>query len=88
MPETPKAPTHTARALKRVGRRFTRWLEIGTGRQGEDGAFHAYLDRTPIGGWTGYVHFAPIGAEPPQLPPQRPAQPPPPTDDDEQQDFS
>jgi hypothetical protein len=31
----------------------------------------------------GYVHFAPIGAEPPQLPPQRPAQQQP-TDEEEE----
>ena len=78
-----KPPTHTARALKRVGRRFTRWLEVGTGRQGEDGSFTAYLDRTPLGGWTGYVHFAPIGQEPPPLPPERPGGPQQPADGDE-----
>jgi len=65
----PKPPTHTAFALKREGprMRYRRWLEIGTGRCGEDGSFTAYLDRTPLGGWTGYVHFVPVGKEPPPL---------------------
>jgi len=81
--KNPKPATHTAFALKREGRRqqFRRWLEIGSGRMGEDGSFTGYLDRTPLGGWTGYVFFAPIGAEPPPLPetkPQRPGQ----TDDE------
>jgi hypothetical protein len=86
MADERKPPTYTARALKRVGRRFVRWLEVGTGRQGEDGSFTAYLDRTPIGGWTGYVHFAPIGTAPPALPPERPGKPQQPADGDEEFD--
>jgi hypothetical protein len=69
--------------MKRIGKKFTRWLEVGTGRQGEDGSFTAYIDRTPIGGWSGYIHFARIGTQPPELPPERPAQQPP-TDDQEE----
>lgn len=69
------APTHTAFAMKREGKKFGRWLEIGTGRLDNAGVFHAFLDRTPIGGFNGYVHFAPIGTAPPEPEPQpqRPA---------------
>ena len=71
-----KKPTHTAFALKREGKRqqFRRWLEVGIGWQREDGSFHGFLDRTPIGGWTGFVHFEPTGKGPPPLPPERPAE--------------
>jgi hypothetical protein len=70
-----KAPTHTAFALKREGKRHGRWLEIGTARQDSAGVIHAFLDRTPIGGFNGYVYFAPIGTAPPLPEPERPAQP-------------
>jgi hypothetical protein len=66
-----KKPTHTAYAMKRLGRKFVRWLEVGTGRHNQDGSFQAFLDRTPIGGWTGAVYFAPIGSPPPEPPPER-----------------
>jgi hypothetical protein len=78
-----KKPTHTAFAMKRLGRRFVRWLEIGSGRQNADGSFQAFLDRTPLGGWTGAVYFAPIGSPPPEPPPERTAQTA--GDDEEQQ---
>ena len=69
-----KKPTHTAFALKREGKKqqFPKWLEIGIGWQREDGSFQGFLDRTPLGGWTGFVHFEPTGREPPPLPPERP----------------
>jgi hypothetical protein len=68
-------PTHNAFTLKREGKRYGRWLEIGTGRLDSAGIFHGNLDRLPIGGFNGYVHFAPIGTHP-QLPePERPAKP-------------
>ena len=72
---TDKKPTHTAFALKREGRRqqHRRWLEIGIGWQREDGSFQGFLDRTPLGGWTGFVHFEPSGRGAPPLPPERPA---------------
>jgi hypothetical protein len=76
-----KAPTHTAFTLRREGKRYGRWLEIGTGRKDDStGVFHGVLDRLPIGGFTGYVYFAPIGTEPPLPEPERPAQT---SDDDE-----
>jgi hypothetical protein len=70
--QKPKPPTHTAYAMKRIGKKFRRWLEVGSGRTGEDGSFTAFIDRTPIGGWSGYIHFAPTGTQPPPLAPERP----------------
>ena len=70
-----KAPTHTAFALKREGKKYGRWLEIGTARQDDTGIIHVFLDRTPIGGFNGYAYLAPIGAQPPLPEPERPAQP-------------
>ena len=70
-----KAPTHTAFALKREGKKHGRWLETGTARQEETGVIHLFLDRTPIGGFNGYVYLAPIGTQPPQPEPERPGAP-------------
>ena len=69
-----KAPTHTAFALRRQGKRYGKWLEIGTARQDGDGVFHAFLDRTPIGGFNGYVFLAPKGMQPELSEPEKPAQ--------------
>ena len=78
MGENPKPRTHTAFALKREGRRLRlgRWLEIGAARLESDGICHVFLDRLPIGGFTGYVYLAPVGTQPPVIEPapQRPAQ--------------
>jgi hypothetical protein len=70
----PKAPTHTAFAFKREGKKFGRWLEIGTARTETAGIVRVFLDRLPVGGFTGGVLLSPIGVEPPPpLPsPQRP----------------
>src|ERR1017187_5721845 len=68
-----KAPTHVAYAVKRLSKTRFIWLEIGRGRLDSNGVFHGFLDRMPIGGFTGYVHFAPIGPEPPLPEPERPA---------------
>jgi len=68
-----RAPTHTAFALKREGRRFGRWLEIGHARLESDGVIHVFLDRTPIGGFNGYAYLAPAGRQPPPPEPSRPA---------------
>jgi hypothetical protein len=68
---TDKSPqTYTAFTQRRVGKKFSHWLEIGTGQMGDDGitVFIASLDRLPIGGFDGEVHFAPVGSEP--LPPK------------------
>jgi hypothetical protein len=69
-----KAPTHTAFAMKRLSKTRFVWLEIGKGRLDSDGAYHGFLDRLPVCGFTGYVHFVPIGKEPPEPEPQRPDQ--------------
>lgn len=78
-----KAPTHTAFAFKREGRKFGRWLEIGVARAEEpSGVIRLFLDRLPIGGFTGGVLLSPIGKEPPmpEPPPRRPGQ----IDDDDE----
>jgi hypothetical protein len=67
-----KAPTHVAYAMKRLSKTRFIWLEIGRGRLDKDGVFHGFLDRMPIGGFTGYVYFAPIGTQPPLPEPERP----------------
>lgn len=75
MTDTTKARTHTAFTLQRVGKKFGRWLEIGGGRLDKDGV-HVFLDRLPVGGFTGYVRLCPIGEHPPlpQPEPQRPGE--------------
>jgi hypothetical protein len=69
-----RSPTHTAFAFKREGRKFGRWLEIGVARAEQDGQIRVFLDRLPIGGFTGGVLLSPIGTvpEPPPAPPRRP----------------
>lgn len=68
-----KEPTHAAFAMKRLSKTRFSWLEIGTGRLDDNGAFHGFLDRLPIGGFTGYVQFVPIGTQPPLPEPERPS---------------
>jgi hypothetical protein len=53
-------------ALRREGKKHGRWIDIGTARLESNGVIHAFLDRLPIGGFNGYVHFAPIGTQPPE----------------------
>ena len=73
MADTSKTLTHTAFAVKRDMKRHGRWLEIGKARFEKDGGAHVFLDRLPVGGFTGYVYLAPFGAQPPALEePQRP----------------
>jgi hypothetical protein len=71
-----RAATHTAFAFKREGRKFGRWLEIGNARAEEDGQIRVFLDRLPIGGFTGGVLLSPIGTTPalPEPPPRRPGE--------------
>lgn len=66
------APTHTAFALRKEGKRYGKWLEIGTARQDSSGVIHLFLDRTPIGGFNGYAYLSPIGVKPPYPQPERP----------------
>ena len=67
-----KARTHTAYTMQRIGKKFGRWLEVGSGRIDPD-AVHLFIDRLPVGGFTGYVRLTPHDAPPPELKPQRPA---------------
>lgn len=71
-------PTHNAlvkRFLDRSRKHFV-WLEIGTGRLNKDRTFDSNLDRMPIGGFSGHVHFIPIGQKPPESEPERPDEEP------------
>ncbi|MEO7142479.1 MAG: hypothetical protein ABI165_03150 [Bryobacteraceae bacterium] len=67
-----KTPRHTAFAMKRRSKTRFIWLEIGTGRLDSNGVFHGIRDRLPVGGFTGYVYYAPIGEKPPDAEPERP----------------
>ncbi|HVB79262.1 MAG TPA: hypothetical protein VNE82_04845 [Candidatus Binataceae bacterium] len=74
MVDTRPARTHTAFTLQWIGKKFGRWLEIGSGSI-EGDCIHVFLDRLPVGGFTGYVRLLPQGAAPPAAPeasPQRP----------------
>lgn len=80
-----KTPTHTAFTLKREGKRHSKWLETGKGRLDSNGVFHAFLDRLPVGGFSGYVYFALVGETPPdpEPTPQRPI----PAEEDEEEEI-
>jgi hypothetical protein len=82
MADNSKARTHTAWGFRREGKKFGRLLEIGTGRiDAERNEAHLYLDRLPLGSFSGFVLLAPAGEKPPipEAKPQRPGH----TDDDE-----
>lgn len=68
--------THTAWAFQRTGRKSGQLLEVGTGRIDADrNIAHVYMNRQPLGGYTGYVVLAPAGVKPPavsEIQPQRP----------------
>ena len=74
---TNKPHTHIAHTRQRIGKKFIRELEIGSGYIDEEGVAHAFLNRLPIGGFTGYVRLAPKDKPLPEPTPQRP-------DDDEE----
>lgn len=70
-----KPSTHTAYALrretpteplKREHRVKGYWIEIGHARIESAGVCHVFLDRLPIGGFTGHVYLSPIGVKPPE----------------------
>jgi hypothetical protein len=67
-----KTPTHIALAKKYYTKKLFTWLEIGKGRLDQNGVFHGMHDRLPVGGWSGYTCFVPIGQEPPEAEPERP----------------
>ena len=71
MTADPKARTHTAYTMQRIGKKLGRWLEIGSGRI-EGDSVHVFLDRLPIGGFTGYVRLIPCGERLPEGEAQRP----------------
>jgi hypothetical protein len=71
MPED-NAPTHIAFVKKHYTKKLFVWLEVGKGRLDNKGHFHGMLDRLPIGGFTGYVCFVPIGSSPPEPEAERP----------------
>jgi hypothetical protein len=79
-----KTPSHVAYTARREGRklRLLRWLEIGAARIDKNGVGHVFIDRLPVGGFTGYVYLAPIGSRPPSSDPQ-PQRPGESDDDDE-----
>jgi hypothetical protein len=71
--------THTAFVLKRETRTRFRYLEIGEAEvqlDGKNGSHHLYLDRLPVGGFSGHILLHPHGARPPDpIPePERPGE--------------
>lgn len=66
------APTHIAFVKKHYTKKVFVWLEVGRGRKDKNGNFHGMLDRLPIGGFSGYVCYVPIGSKPPEPEPERP----------------
>ena len=57
--------THTAYLYKRTGKRQGVLLECGSGRlDRERNCAEVFLDRTPIGGWTGYLLLSPHNVTP------------------------
>jgi len=79
-----KPRTHTAWAIQQQrARRFAymRALEIGQGRIDAEGV-HIFLDRMPLGGFSGYIKLLPNGVKPAiSAIPQRPG-----SDEDEAED--
>jgi hypothetical protein len=69
--------THNAYALRRDSRHRSRYIEIGHALIASDtGAIHhIYLDRLPIGGFTGHILLSLKGVKPPdpEAHPERPA---------------
>ena len=71
-----KPRTHTAWAIQQQRvRRLTimRALEVGEGRVDAEGA-HLFLDRMPLGGFSGYIKLLPKGVKP-STPPPTPSRP-------------
>jgi len=71
MADPPKPRTHTAYTPQRVGKKLGRWLEVGSGRIDGEGV-DVFIDRLPVGGFTGFVRLVPNGAVLPEPKPQRP----------------
>ncbi len=70
-----KSPTHIAHALRKESRTRGRYIEIGHARIDKNSdVHHIFLDRVPIGGFTGHVFLSPVGVKPPE-PQQHPERP-------------
>src|SRR3974390_1585422 len=79
-----KSPTHRAYTLKRETRAVSRYIEIGhahirrVGDNAEDdqgdNVHHIFIDRLPVGGFTGHIFLSPVDQKPPNPPtaPERP----------------
>lgn len=69
MAETGKPKhTHIAYAFQRLGKKSGQLLEVGTGHIDADrNIAHVYMNRQPLGGYTGYVVLAPVGVKPPAV---------------------
>jgi hypothetical protein len=80
MADPSKPRTHTAYTPQRVGRKLGCWLEVGSGRIDAAGV-DLFIDRLPVGGFTGFVRLVPKDAPLPDLKPQRPN-----SDEDEDSD--
>jgi len=66
-----RAPTHIAYALKREGKKMSRWPEIGKAHlEAGTKVIHVAIDRTPVGGFNGYVYLSPVGVKPPEPQPK------------------
>lgn len=64
--------THTAYALKVLGKRHRRYIAVGGAIVEASGEIRVYLDTLPIGGFNGFLHLLPEGTKPPDAMPQRP----------------
>jgi hypothetical protein len=81
---TEPKPTHTAYALRRESRAISRYIEIGNSdlrarcphcaTEVPVGPQRVYLDRLPIGGFSGDVYLSPVGEQPPNPKPERPGE--------------
>jgi hypothetical protein len=77
--EPDKKRTHVLWAARRFGRRGQmELLDCGYGFIDQNGVPHAYFNRTPFAGFTGYTQLVPHGVEP-EMPtqfekPQRPGE--------------
>jgi hypothetical protein len=82
-PRRPKRPesvepfTHTAFAFQRIGRKYGVYREVGVARPAScphcgaayDGKVKVFLNRLPIGGFSGGLLIETNGKAPPQIPP-------------------
>jgi hypothetical protein len=75
--------THTTWAFRRISKKYGRYVEVGVARLpacpncGAHPAASAkvFLDRLPLGGFSGGLLLEPHDSAPPELPPEFPDQP-------------